>query len=374
MQSNSEQPTCADEVDGWLRSRRESRPGAKVRIVGCGSRQHEREPLPAETAPLDLSGLDTIVRLDAGDQTCTVEAGVTRAALDQALAEHQLELPCLGSGSLGGLFASDPIGPASIAGQSPRSLLLGLDGALADGTPFRSGAKVVKSVAGFDVHKLFVGSHGRLFVAKRLHLRLKPAPRARRWFASVPLGRAPALAQTHALRSLPIPPDVLALERSRDASFRIVGQMSGRERTVDSVLREHGLTAMASDERQREEHLLSSARIRSNASAATGAGTPPEEIDGGATPSQLELLLATIDQHAPDMPVRWFAGCRFRAASGNAATSDRLLEAWHKLGIVAQVRASEDASRLGRSTPTDAGQLHLTSRLKEALDPDGIFI
>ena len=48
-----------------------SRPG-KVRLIGSGSRVHQLPP-PATATALDLSGCNRIVRLDQGDQTCTVE-------------------------------------------------------------------------------------------------------------------------------------------------------------------------------------------------------------------------------------------------------------------------------------------------------------
>ena len=117
-------PERIDEVAEWLRDGAAA--GRRVRLVGGGSRQHERAPIADGVARLDLSRLDRIVRLDPGDQTCTVECGLSRAHLDEALAEHELELPCLGDGTIGGLFAADPFGPAGAPpAQSPRSLLLG---------------------------------------------------------------------------------------------------------------------------------------------------------------------------------------------------------------------------------------------------------
>jgi FAD/FMN-containing dehydrogenase len=112
-------PASATELQQLL----QSRPG-RVRLVGTGSRQ-TRLPEPAGATRVQLSRLDAIVRLDGPDQTCTVETGVPRPALDAALQPLGLELPCPGSGTIGGLFASDPIGAATAGGQSPRTLLLG---------------------------------------------------------------------------------------------------------------------------------------------------------------------------------------------------------------------------------------------------------
>ena len=183
-------------------------------MAGTGS-QVDTLPSKSDATKLDLSERNQIIRLDPGDQTCTVEGGVLRSQLDAALAEHDLELPCLGSGTIAGIFASDPFGPAGPGSIGPRNLLLGIDAMLADGTTFKSGAPVVKSVAGFDVHKLFVGSRGRLFLAMQMHLRLKPRPRSEQWFANRLLTMDEAIALLHALRDEAQPPTTLALLGSR---------------------------------------------------------------------------------------------------------------------------------------------------------------
>ncbi len=47
---------------------------------------------------------------------------------------------------------------------------------LPDGTLIKSGARTVKNVAGYDLHKLFIGSHGSLGILMRVSLRLKALP------------------------------------------------------------------------------------------------------------------------------------------------------------------------------------------------------
>ena len=192
-------PASAADLGDLLRSR----PG-RVRLGGGGSRQDRLREAGAALR-VQLTAMASIVRLDAPDQTCTVDCGVPRALLDAELARVGLELPCAGGGTIGGLFASDAIGATTAGGPSPRTLLLGCDGMLADGTPFRSGARVVKSVAGFDVHRLLIGSRGLLFAATRLHLRLAPRPRAQQWFHAGHLDRTAALELVRQLRALAVP-------------------------------------------------------------------------------------------------------------------------------------------------------------------------
>ena len=53
-----------------------------------------------------------------------------------------------------------PPGPAGCRYGTARDLLIGITVVLADGTVARSGGKVVKNVAGYDLGKLFTGSSG----------------------------------------------------------------------------------------------------------------------------------------------------------------------------------------------------------------------
>ena len=327
------------------------RPG-KLRIRGSGSQQERLPPAPAGAQELDCSGLDAIERLDAPDQTCTVGAGVPRAALDEALRPHRLELPCLGGGTLGGLFASDAIGPASVGAASPRTLLLGMEAMLADGTSFQSGARVVKSVAGFDVHKLLVGSRGTLFCATRLHLRLKPMPRASVWFCADQLDLAPALERFVALRSLAVPPAQLHLQRTA-AGIRLTGRIAGRGTFVNATLRSHGLTEAPAPS---QLHL-----------AAPAGG---EVLSGVVLPSRVGELLAAAPTDAAFL---LHGGGRFELALANPVATDRVLASLPHLGAHACIVAG-DSARRGNGTPLDLGQQRLAAGLKQALDPHGIFV
>lgn len=336
-----------EDVAAWLAAR----PGA-VRVRGGGSRQAALPPADG-AAVLDLSALAAIVRLDPGDQTCTVECGVPRPALDAALAEHALELPCLGGGTIGGLFATDPFGPAAPAALGPRSLLLGMDAVLADGTPFRSGARVVKSVAGFDVHKLFVGSAGRLFVATRLHLRLKPQPRAAAWFRNAGLERAQALELLAALRRETPGPAVLQLARERDGAHAVAGRIAGRAGYVAATVRHHGLC-----------------EVSAPPASDVDARPADEVVRGCVRPSALGPLLAALPDGAPCV---WLGGGCFAAALADPAATDALLAAVAAFPAAACIVQATPARR-GRGTLLDPGQLRLQNGLKRALDPDAILV
>lgn len=341
------QPRSTAELVELLRSK----PG-QLRLRGSGSQQERLPAMPVGARCLDLGRLDTIERLDAPDQTCTIGASVTRITLDKTLHPHRLELPCLGGGTLGGLFANDPIGPATVGGGAPRTLLLGMAAMLADGTRFQSGARVVKSVAGFDVHRLLVGSRGTLFCATALHLRLKPMPRASVWFAATGLELTPALAQFVALRSLAVPPAQLHLQRRADG-HALVGRLAGRPKFVQTTLRAYGL---AEGPAVTAWHL----------DAPAGG----EVVTGLVAPSQVEALLALAPAAAPFL---LHGGGRFELALPTPTATDQLLAALAARAVPANIVAGAPARR-GLGTPLDPGASQLTAGLKHALDPHGTFV
>jgi glycolate oxidase FAD binding subunit len=129
---------------------------------------------------LDLSGLDRILEHEAGDLTCTVEAGIRLSELQARLAEHgqMLALDPPGDPTIGACIAGDLVGPRSHRYGRMRDLVLGVTVVLGDGLVASSGGKVVKNVAGYDVGKLFCGSRGSLGVICRASLRLHPVPDA----------------------------------------------------------------------------------------------------------------------------------------------------------------------------------------------------
>jgi FAD/FMN-containing dehydrogenase len=133
-------------------------------------------------ADLDLSGIDRILEHEAGDLTCTVEAGIRLSVLQTALAVHgqRLSLDPPGDPTIGACVAGDLAGPLSHRYGRMRDLLLGVTVVLGDGLVASSGGKVVKNVAGYDLGKLVCGSRGALGVVVRASLRLHPIPEASR--------------------------------------------------------------------------------------------------------------------------------------------------------------------------------------------------
>jgi glycolate oxidase FAD binding subunit len=115
---------------------------------------------------VDLGRLSGITEHQESDFVVTVRAGTPLRRLNEYLRERDQHVPLdplEGDGAtLGGIAAANTSGPLRMRFGTPRDLILGMEVVMADGTPVQFGAKVVKSVAGYDLNKLYVGSLGTL--------------------------------------------------------------------------------------------------------------------------------------------------------------------------------------------------------------------
>jgi glycolate oxidase FAD binding subunit len=152
--------------------------GRPVRIVGGGTKLSWGRPVNAEHQ-VSTAGLDRIVEHNAGDLTAVVEAGVPLAQLQERVGEEGQMLaldPPDGGATIGGVVATGDSGPLRARYGAPRDLVLGLRAALADGNVVKSGGKVIKNVAGYDLGKLMAGSYGSLGAIVEVAVRLHPKP------------------------------------------------------------------------------------------------------------------------------------------------------------------------------------------------------
>ena len=125
------------------------------------------------------------------DMTCTVEAGCSWSAMQAKLRQHgqmvALDPLWPERATVGGIIASNDSGALRLKFGGLRDLLIGMTIVLADGTIAKTGGKVVKNVAGYDLHKLMTGSFGTLGVIADVNFRLHPVEEhARTWTVAAP--------------------------------------------------------------------------------------------------------------------------------------------------------------------------------------------
>ncbi len=162
---------------------------AGAAVVPWGGGQHVASAnVPARyDVALSMAAMDRIVAYEPADMTVTVGPGVRLAELQQRLEQHHQFLPldpaCGDEATTAGVLAANPSGPLRHAFGTARDWLIGLRVVHADGTASKSGGRVVKNVAGYDMHKLHVGAHGTLGVIVEATFKVAPLPAARRLLA-----------------------------------------------------------------------------------------------------------------------------------------------------------------------------------------------
>lgn len=138
---------------------------------------------------LDLAGLNRIIEIDPADQVAVVQPGVVTGDLQAAAEKLGLFYPpdpaSTGFSSLGGNVAENAGGLRAVKYGVTRDYVMGLTAVLMDGRVFHTGSRTIKSVVGYDLTRLLVGSEGTLAVIVEITLRLKPLPEAKTTISAV---------------------------------------------------------------------------------------------------------------------------------------------------------------------------------------------
>jgi glycolate oxidase FAD binding subunit len=165
-------PSSTEQTSALLRAAAEHDLTVVARGAGTGWVR------PHADLVVDTRAMDEVVEHVAGDLVVTVQAGATAGRLAEVLgsAGQRLALDVPPDVTIGGMLATGMAGPLRFRYGSPRDLLIGITVVRADGVVAHSGGKVVKNVAGYDLGKLFTGSHGTLGLITEATFRLHPIP------------------------------------------------------------------------------------------------------------------------------------------------------------------------------------------------------
>ncbi|WP_242901641.1 FAD-binding oxidoreductase [Actinomadura terrae] len=310
---------------------------------------------------VDTHRLDAVVEHADGDLVVKAQAGLPVDRLGEVLADKgqrlALDVPLPGS-TVGGTIATGAAGPLRFLYGTPRDLVIGLTIVRADGQVARSGGKVVKNVAGYDLGRLFCGSYGTLGLIVDATFRLHPVPAARAW-VSCPVDNAgEAYEAVQSVLHSPVAP--AAVEYTGPGTVTVL-----LEGVPDGVAARTGQTvALLGDRAQVSE------------TAPQGWGLYPEGttlIDVAAPPTALPHLLTAVDRPTVTWSGRGHGhvGLPGDMTPGEVADLLRALRAAlapHKGTVVVRYAPLEVRGDIDFWGPLPA--LALMRRVKDQFDPD----
>jgi len=346
----------------------------KVLPLGSGTKLGWARLPPRVDLVLSSTRLTGIVAYEPADGTLTARAGTPWSELRAAVeGTHQLspELPTEGAGTFGGVLSAGASGLDRLRHGPLRHQVLGLTALQPDASLAHSGGRVVKNVTGYDLHRLWCGSHGTLGFLLEGTLRLYPAATHEAVFVRDCATRAEGLALGEALaRAQLLPLAALLMERP-DGGQRLELVLAGRRELVEDELARvrrtlgDGPTLTGPEARAR----------RSALAALEGAQDTGLTLD--TRPSRLAALCARIEAalqtHAPEarLTLEPLLG---RARVGFAAPPARETR-------LALARQLEGESLAWRTHPPDfrpplcapPAALELMRRIKRSVDPAALF-
>lgn len=139
---------------------------------------------------LSLKEMNRVWHYEPADLTVTAEPGLKLGDFQHFVSRQGLWLPLDppggGRASLGGIVATNASGPLRLHYGAPRDMVLGMKIATTEGKVIKTGGRVVKNVAGYDIAKLLIGSYGSLGVIVETSFKLFPLPAERATFVLSP--------------------------------------------------------------------------------------------------------------------------------------------------------------------------------------------
>jgi glycolate oxidase FAD binding subunit len=172
------EPTDAREVAEVIRWARAN--GGALLPATTGLYLPLGNPPAALDVAISLGRMTRVLYYDPADLTLGVEPGIPLAKVQEMLSKDGLLLPVdppyADGAAVGGLVAANASGPLRFAYGAWRDFVVGMKFVTGEGTPVKSGGRVVKNVAGYDLSKIMIGSLGTLGIITEINFKLSPLP------------------------------------------------------------------------------------------------------------------------------------------------------------------------------------------------------
>lgn len=352
-------------------------PAGLMRWLDCGN------PLRRADVVVTLARMNRLLEYSPADLTATVEAGMTIAELNRATSgERQwlpLDPPGGGAASLGAIAACASAGPLELGFGTPRDYILGLRLAHVGGAESKSGGRVVKNVAGYDMNKLYVGSWGTLAVITELTVKLRPLPERQATVIASAENPTAFFETARRIMNSELQPASLVL---------LVGQVCRRVRKGAALLArfidceeavEYQLARLAALLPRREQ-LDGAEADAAWSDVADLDRLAPHAVRISAPPSQLESLVTEASRLARGcaMAASLGAGHLRIAFDADEAAAVDLIESLRRASENAKGSLTLERAPLGVRSRIDAWgdvgpALGIMRAIKSAFDPDGLL-
>ena len=318
------------------------------RLLLVGGRTHMDRGNPVEVdAEVWTTQLDRVVAYDPAEMLIVAEAGIRLDELQRVLGAGGQEWPvdAPAGATVGGVIAAGVSSPRRLRVGHVRDTVVELELVTGDGRAVRSGARTVKNVTGFDIHRLATGSLGTLGAIAQVTMKVRPLPQSRRTLVHAGVGGLDL--GRRLLEAVPAAAAILA------APDRVELRLEGGGAEVEE------LTSAA---RSVTEDLVA---LESDRFPARPVGEAPVVVEAAVPPSRVAALVEDLQDWTALIGVGlvWF---RLPSADADALVAIRARAA--AFGGVAPV--IRGAGGLG---DVALPALEVQRRLKASFDPAGVL-
>lgn len=362
------------------------RQGRACRIVGSNSLPLTRFSKAAQS--ISTTRLNKVVEHAVADMTVIVQAGITLEALQKELAWRNQWVPVdppviatqgrlPGMRTLGGLIATNSLGPLRFSMGDWRLLILGMKWANAAGQIIKGGGRTVKNVAGYGIPRLMVGSCGSLGVITEVTLRTYARPADERSLVIYSPGAAETERMLGDILVSPVTPAYLQLIGRSAFESNLLGlpvMEAGGAIVIGFLGRQEVCAAQIEITRKRCETIAADAISLTGAQSGRlrlwMASEPPLQNPGAGFRLQVKSsqVAAAIEQLETGGEKPWLVS---EAAHG------LIRGTIEGPGVVARLEqmAADLSGILSITQGAQRGPRHdaLYARVKKALDPQAVF-
>ncbi len=303
--------------------------------------------------PLDVSAHSGDIRYEPSELVLTARAGTKLSEIEALLAANNQMLPFepphfSPDATLGGMVAAGLSGPRRPWGGSVRDAVLGVKLLNGRGEVLRLGGQVMKNVAGYDLSRLMVGALGTLGVLLEVSVKVLPRPAEERTLVFEL--DATSVATSAAARQIEWGRRPLPLSATLYQAGRLYVRLSGSAQGVQAAR-----AAMGGEES--DNALWAEAREQALAFFQTGQ----------------PLWRVSLPAAAPALPneclTEWGGALRWIVSDEPAEALRQRVTALG--GHATLFRGHDGKGEVFHPLPPAMMALH--KRVKQALDPHGLF-